>query len=255
MTKSDQSYKLKEAEKLVYQAWECKHIERILLAQKALKLSPDCADAYLILAEETTNAVSEKCALYKQAFEAGERALGHSTFVTEAGSFWGVTRTRPYMRARFGYARCLEQLGRRWEALRHYAEMLLLNPGDNQGVRYYLASGLLAEGDFMSFERYFGREPDEQTALWLYPKALWLFQRHGELRRSTIALRKAFAQNRHVPNYLLGTKKIPARLPESYVHGRQDEAMVYAELGKEAWENTENALAWLAKQADKIDTL
>ncbi len=54
---------------------------------------------------------------------AGERALGPEVFETEAGHFWGVTETRPYMRARFGLARCLEDLERTDEAIGHSGSM------------------------------------------------------------------------------------------------------------------------------------
>ena len=59
---------------------------------------------------------------YAQGVAAGERVLGPTTFDEGAGHFWADVRTRPYMRARFGLARCLEDLGQRDEALTHYRE-------------------------------------------------------------------------------------------------------------------------------------
>lgn len=77
---------------------------------------------------------------------AGERTLGPNVFVEEVGHFWGIVRTRPYMRARFGLAQCLEALDRREEAIEHYREFVRLNAGDNQGVRHSVLAALLLAG-------------------------------------------------------------------------------------------------------------
>ena len=53
-----------------------------------------------------------------------------------------MTETRPYMRARAGLARCLWELKRHDEALKHYYGMLKLNTHDNQGIRYVLLACL-----------------------------------------------------------------------------------------------------------------
>jgi hypothetical protein len=49
------------------------------------------------------------------------------------------------MRARLGLVQALRDLGRDDEAVAHYRELLELNPGDNQGVRYLLVATLLQE--------------------------------------------------------------------------------------------------------------
>src|SRR5205823_13633226 len=41
-------------------------------------------------------------ALYEQGVAAAERALGPDVFAQEAGRFWGIVGTPPYMRARLG---------------------------------------------------------------------------------------------------------------------------------------------------------
>ena len=116
--------------------------KRAKLAKQALDLSPDCADAYTLLAEQAKSR-NERADLYEQAVAAAERALGPETFQEGVGHFWLLLETRPYMRAREALAHTLWTLGRREEAANHLREMLRLNPGDNQGVRYTLASWLL----------------------------------------------------------------------------------------------------------------
>ena len=51
------------------------------------------------------------------------------------------------MRAKTGYAEMLYLLGRKEESLQEYAELLELNPSDNQGLRYAYATQLLV-GEF-----------------------------------------------------------------------------------------------------------
>src|SRR5215211_7843795 len=120
---------LERAQDLIYEAFETESSrKRVQLAKKALKVSPDCADAYVLLAEEDAGSLEEARELYQKGVEAGERALGRETFEEEAGHFWGILETRPYMRARQGLAVCLWELGEREEAIEHYQEMLDLNP-------------------------------------------------------------------------------------------------------------------------------
>jgi len=122
-------------QQLCYDAWELAMIrDRVALAQLALRIDPDCADAYNILVEETESAPTEKQALYEQAMLVGERSLGPELFVQEVGSFWGLVETRPYMRARFALAECLWEQGDHRAAISHFQDLLRLNPNDNQGV-------------------------------------------------------------------------------------------------------------------------
>ena len=62
----------------------------------------------------------------------GARQLGPELFEREAGHFWGLLETRPYLRARLGLAHSLWTAARREKAVRHLQEMLRLKPGDKQ---------------------------------------------------------------------------------------------------------------------------
>ena len=121
---------LHRAQELIYQAFDDDDPEkRCQLAQQALALSPDCADAYVLLAEHA-HSRTEALDLYAKGVEAGERALGAEKFAMNAGHFWGILETRPYMRARAGLARLLWTSGQRQEAVGHLQDMLRLNPND-----------------------------------------------------------------------------------------------------------------------------
>jgi hypothetical protein len=78
-----------KAQDVMYEAWERNTSRsRIALARKALGISPLCADAYVLLAEEAQS-VEEARELYAKGVEAGELALGQHGFKEYAGHFWG----------------------------------------------------------------------------------------------------------------------------------------------------------------------
>ena len=182
--------------------------ERVKLARQALDLSPDCADAYVLLAEHAKSR-KEALDLFEKGVAAGERALGPEAFREDVGHFWGLLETRPYMRAREGLASKLWTMGRRDEAIEHLQDMLRLNPGDNQGVRYTLAGWLLAEGRDEELARLL-KEYDEGSANWAYTKALLAFRQNGDTPETRKLLKVAQKANKHVPAYLLGREAVAA---------------------------------------------
>jgi tetratricopeptide (TPR) repeat protein len=131
----------------MYQAWDqAEPRKRIALASKAPTISPLCADAYVLLAEEKAKSAKEALEYYRKGVDAGSRALGTKAFNEYEGHFWGFLETRPYMRARAGLAATLDALGDVEAAIGHYRDMLRLNPGDNQGIRYVLARCFMKAG-------------------------------------------------------------------------------------------------------------
>jgi tetratricopeptide (TPR) repeat protein len=241
---------LGQAQELIYNAWEtADRKRRVALAQKAISISPDCADAYVLLAEETA-VLDEALELYRKGVEAGERAVGRQAFESEAGHFWGILETRPYMRARAGLARCLWEKSQHNEALAHYREMLRLNPNDNQGLRYLLASCLLELRRDDEIIDLAAEYEDDAPAAFPWTLALIAFRRHGDNNESGNKLAAALGRNPHVPAYMLGRKELPRRLPDLIGFGDESEAICYAAENLNAWTATAGALAWLAERFD-----
>lgn len=235
---------LDEAQELVFQALETTGKRREKLARKALSISADCADAYVLLAEAAKEP-EEARRLYEQGVQAGERALGEEMFAQQAGYFWGIIETRPYMRARLGLADALWELGERQAAIEHLQAMLRLNPGDNQGVRYSLATWLLIMKDDAALDRLLAQYPDEWSAFWAYTKALHAFRRKGAKKQANKALQQAIDVNPFVPAYLLGFMPLPKELPAYYGLGTEDEAVNYLADAGLAWVETPGAIEWL----------
>jgi tetratricopeptide (TPR) repeat protein len=241
---------LEQAQELCYQAFESIGRRQLQLARQALAICPDCADAYVLLAERTSD-ITKAAELYAQGAQAGGRALGRERFEKDVGHFWGLTDTRPYMRARLGLARCLEQLGRFEEAVNHYRELLRLNPGDNQGVRYLYLPLLLKLGRDAEAARFMKDSEDEPTANWTYTRALLAYRLGGACSSAQMELRKALQVNPHVVAYLLADEE-PDTLPESYALGSQEEAMICAAELRAAFAGTPGAIEWLDMQAESL---
>jgi tetratricopeptide (TPR) repeat protein len=236
-----------QAQRIMYDAWEATtRQQRVALAKKALKLSSDCADAYVLLAEEMAKSLDEAIDLYQKGMEAGERALGKRAFKEDVGHFWGLLETRPYMRARAGLAQSLWDAGEREQAVEHYWDMLRLNPNDNQGIRDVLMPCLIELGCDGKAEKLFKQYKEDSMAVWMYSRALLDFRKEGDSPVAGTSLKAALEENKHVRAYLLGRKKMPRHLPDYYGFGDENEAVTYVFGNKSAWEATPGALEWLA---------
>jgi tetratricopeptide (TPR) repeat protein len=234
------------AQDLMYEAFEAQDARRVGLAREALVISPDCADAYLLLAEETASSLEEARELLEQGVAAGERALGPEPFEQDVGYFWGLIETRPYMRVRAALAETLWALGRRGEAVEHQRELLRLNPNDNQGVRYRQAEYLLTLERYEELDELFTTYEGDAAAAFAYTRALAAFRRQGDTPEARRLLAEAREQNPHVPGYLSGRKQLPAGLPDYVGFGDASEAVDYAAGAKAQWGSVPGALAWLA---------
>lgn len=219
--------------------------ERIALAREALALSPLCSDAYLVLARETADP-NEALELYERAVAVGAEVLGEAAFRDDAGSFWGLIQTRPYMRARHELGLALWRLGHREKAVGHYQEMLRLNPDDNQGIRYLLMDALLELGRDVDADVLLERYEEDDSAHWTWSAALLAFRRTGNSAPANKALARAAEANRHVAAYLLGKKSFPAALPGFFSVGDESEAVSYAYHAAEAWAAAPGAKDWAA---------
>ena len=245
------STKLQEAQDLMWDAWDTRDsMRRIAMARRALEISPDCADAYVMLAEETARSVDEAIRIYEKGVAAGERALGPKCFEENAGRFWGILETRPYMRARSGLAQSLHESGRLDEAIRHFEELLRLNPNDNQGNRDLLTPCYLEAGRDTDALELLNRYGEGFTASWTYTMALVQFRLHGDTAQAKGHLRKALESNPRVPEFLCGKKRMPRQMPGHYSLGSRDEAVIYVGLTGKCWKHTPEAIEWLKHEAD-----
>jgi tetratricopeptide (TPR) repeat protein len=234
------------AQQLMYRAWEARDSKgRVSLARKALAISADCADAYVLLAEHATD-LTEARQFYEQGVAAGERALGPDFFEENEGSFWGLLETRPYMRARAALASVLWQQGERDAAVGHYEDLLRLNPNDNQGVRQLLVGYLIELDREHEARQLLQRYKDDGSAWMVYGRALLAFRGGGDSADARRALAKALKANPFVAAYLTGRKRMPLSVPDYHGFGDESEAVAYAFDGADTWRAAPGAIDWLS---------
>jgi len=140
----------------------------------------------------------------------------------------------------------LWRLRRYDEARAHFQEMLRLNPNDNQGIRHHLLALLLETGNDDDARKLLKQYADEWSAVWLYTRALLEYRHSGASARADKALADALEENRYVPAYLTGKKRIPNRLPALIGWGDESEAIAYAADHLNHWRRTPGAVEWLS---------
>jgi tetratricopeptide (TPR) repeat protein len=236
-----------QAQQVMYDAWDQPSSRaRVALARKALAISPLCADAYVLLAEEEAKSADHALEYYRKGVEVAEQALGTQGFKEYAGHFWGFLETRPYMRARAGLAGALSTLGDVDGAISHYQAMLMLNPNDNQGIRYVLARCLMRKGNTEALKKLLKQYDEDGSALWVYTKALVAFRENGASdKKGEEVVKKAWKANSHVPAVLTGTKKAKPSTSGYLTMGGEDEAAHYVEEWGFDWQTTPGAIDWM----------
>jgi hypothetical protein len=93
---------------------------------------------------------------------------------------------------------------------------------------------------------------DDPGALWSYYHALFLFRKEGASPKAAAQLSEALRQNPHVPDYLLGHKRLPRRLPPYIGIGDDDEAVHYVTDAHHLWLQEKGALDWLREISAEI---
>jgi tetratricopeptide (TPR) repeat protein len=241
--------KKEQAHDLLYAAWDTPDpAKRIQMAKAALELYPDSVDAYNILAEHAAANLKETAYFYRQGILAGERDLGEDFFRENHGHFWGYMPTRPYMRAKKGYAETCSLMENLSEAIKHYNELLELNPNDNQGIRDLLLLAYIELEEWTKAADLIKRYDEDHSASFNYNRLLTEYGQHGLSTNMKSLLKQAVKQNPYVHKYLLGKKKIPCNSPDYIGYGDDREAIVYAQNHHHFWQSKPELLRWLASQ-------
>ena len=235
------------AQDLIYDAYEKNSIkDRLLLAYKALFIYPDCADAYNLLAEDEAKNDRERFEFYSKGEAAGRRQLGEDFIKGANGELWMHISARPYMRSMQGVVNVLWDMGERRAAIDKCREMLKLNTGDNQGMRYLLCSYLCAEKLFTEADTLMntGKYKNDSGIEWAYNGLLVEFILRGDSEKARQLVHDALKRNIHAALFLSGTVKIPKRTPDMFSPQSEEEAVIYVHLNLESWLSSYEAYAW-----------
>ncbi len=239
-----------KAQRIIYKTVGARPKRQVKLAEKALSIYPNCADAYAILAGFEDDP-EKKRELLEQACAAGKAAFEDEGIVTEEEQdLWSVLPGRSYLRAKLALANFLYEMGEKKEALSQYEEILRLNPGDNQGVRNILV-GLYLELDMLKEAGEFLQERRDPFPVWDYAEAYLIYREKGDCRAARGALQRGFYKNPRIPRYLLGEERLPKRLPESSAVGSDEEAQIVSSLIIPYWRRTAGESSWTADTVDE----
>lgn len=159
-------------------------------------------------------------------FEMGHRIGLRSVPENFSGRLpWIHLRNRPFLRAAHGYGLALEQKRRHLEAVDVYEQILALNPGDNQGIRYLLPS-LYLKAQAPQKARA-ALEKHGADGMNLYTRCLLEIQ-DGRRWEAVRWLCRGLSYNLHLPKIVLAGRKAP-RSDEArgVVVGSQYEAAQY----------------------------
>jgi tetratricopeptide (TPR) repeat protein len=234
---------LEAAQELVYAALAAQGRLRVKRARQALAACPDCAEAWVLLAEEAPDA-SRARELYEKAVQAAARVLGLDVLATAGGAGWGRLAARPYLRARAGLARTLEATGDHQGAESHYREVLRLDRGDALGVRDSLL-GLLFDRDAGDqIDELLRAYADDDSTVFAFGRALRLFGRDGDSAEAREALWLAVATNRFAARELLAPGEEDRPIQEFDEDDLVDAQFCREVLG-DAWKRTPGATEWL----------
>lgn len=220
---------------------------RIAIAKDALKISKECIEAWLLLANEAIGDVEKTKEYLSEAVAAGDRLFA-SRRETWRGKFWSVPQTRPYMQARMGLGQLLWDSGEREPAVEVLTETLALNQTDHQGVRFVLLKALFELGRYAQAQDVVDKYPEELSTPMLYAKLLTAFMIHGDSLLARSAFIAAKKQNPHVLDYVTGLRQLPQKLPRQAKAGDESEAIRYVAVYGDAWESAPGAIAFVRAQ-------
>lgn len=238
------------AQELAYDAMEADDpFDAIRLVNEAQKLDPDCTDAQRLMVSLLPMELDNRIQLMREVVGKAERNFGDQFFEENKGHFWGVLSTRPYMRAMQELSELLTVADKLEDAIAVCERMLVLNPNDNQGVRYALVGLYLATKQGQTASDLLSRYPGEEdyTAVFAWGRVIehWLASRVSDARSALLRARNV---NSFVEGYLTGTRKLPRRLPSSYRPGDESEAQVAVAHLSPACVRLPEFTAWLRKQ-------
>lgn len=222
------------AQELLSEAAQTSGKNRARLIEEALTIYPNNPSAYLLLAENApTDEMHAK--LLRQAILVGEEDLGKEFFMENKGHFWMISETRPYMRAKETYANFLYEIGDNDEAIKHFSDILQLNPTDNQGVRYTLLTLYIEVDQLNKADKLIKMFEDEATAPFLFNKIIVDYMLNGLTNQTKRFIKEANKQNPFVKDYLLGNNDIPDQEFDYVSFGDETEAIVYAQEHIHIW--------------------
>eukprot|EP01114_Cavostelium_apophysatum_P016591 TRINITY_DN4757_c0_g1_i1.p1 TRINITY_DN4757_c0_g1~~TRINITY_DN4757_c0_g1_i1.p1 ORF type:complete len:817 (+),score=170.99 TRINITY_DN4757_c0_g1_i1:14-2464(+) len=240
---------------------ERKSEDRIKMAEEALRISPKCAEAYNVLAEDKSTNFQEALEYYKQGMVVGREAISPSIWdkAVKEARLYEQLELRGYERCMQGAANTLRKMGLHSESLQIYQDLCRLDKEHSReptavNFRYNMVDVLLhlkkySDARSLLKERTNnapGAFSSQSTAvLRSYSLVLLDFIETGKTEK--IISHEAFNCNHHVVAYLCGVKPFPNRYDTHHIQGQSSltNAVLYARQHKRHWDDTPDAIKHL----------
>lgn len=203
----------------------------------------ECIDELLprVMAGKKSNRIKNMEALLSYA----HKALGDEFIEQNTGYFWGLIETRTYMRTLAALAEAYAHSMQGSKAIACYEKSLKLCKEDNLGARYMLADLYMGQRRADDALRLIEQFKTDKGAMMLFTKALALFIKYGDEKKSANGLKAAIKSNKFIVPMLLNELQLPEALPEYYGFGDENEAALYVSHNRLLWNNSPGAIAWL----------
>ncbi|BCZ48008.1 hypothetical protein psyc5s11_40750 [Clostridium gelidum] len=242
------------AERILDYAWKQKNYNnKAKYAKEALKIYEDCADAYIILSKNSSLNNLEKKALLEKAVKAAQNLLRIDNLETAEPQIFELKIAEPLFGAKYSLAVHLWENGEKEAAIENALEILKYNEQDNLMIRSLLANWLLTEQRYPELKDLLEKYEKDNSAAINYSRVAFLYKTN-EIKAAENALRRAYKRNSFVIPYIVKQKTIPSSVPHLIKFGSEEEAIRYASLGLEVW-NDPKMIQWVKEKKKDFDMI
>lgn len=242
------------AKRIVDYAWKQKNYKnKAKYAKEALNIYEDCADAYIILSKDSSLNKIEKKALLEKAVKAAQNLLRIDNLETAEPKLFKLKIAEPLFGAKYSLAIHLWENGEKEAGIENALEILKYNEQDNLMVRGLLANWLLTEQRYSQLKDLLEKYEKDNSAAINYSRVAFLYKTN-EIKAAENALRRAYKRNSFVIPYIVKQKTIPNAVPYLIKFGSEEEAIRYASLGLEVW-NDHKMIQWVKEKKKDFDMI
>ncbi|WP_297425147.1 DUF6398 domain-containing protein [Clostridium sp.] len=242
------------AQKIIELAWKQKNYNnKAKYAKEALEIYEDCPDAYIILSRDSSLSDIQKKAVLEKAVKSAQNLLRVDNLENAQPELLKLKIAEPLFGAKYTLAIHLWKIGEKDTAINEAFEILKYNEQDFLMVRSILANWLLTEKRYTQLKDLLEKYEKDNTAAIHYSKVALLYKTN-EIKAAENALRRAYKRNPYVIPYILKQKRIPNLLPHVARYGTEEEAIRYASLGLEVW-NDSNMIKWIKERKNDFDII
>jgi len=239
---------LEMAQELAYLAYESTTADEALeRTEQALELDPECVDALTVHGFLTSETAAELIGALEHALTCGETRLGEEFFAEFMGDFWPMVEARPYLRTIKQLGQVLWSVGRRFDAVENYRNLLDLDPSDHMGSSTLLLGRYLSMGEVQYSWDLLEEYDDGENAVYQWAWVLVQLLADDE-DAAADALEHALAVNAYVVDHLFGLVPEDDENPPYVAAGSPAEAALCGQILGEAWERNPDAHLWLHSQ-------